>query len=165
MKLSLLALSILIIACSTMFFTYLLGQSFGQYMPTITQTLGFPTTTTLLMTFPPWAFATGFAIFNSWHSDRTQEKFFHIALAYGFALLGYIISLSTNSIAGRYIALFGMCMGYSGGLITLSWISSSIPRPPIKRAASIAIVIAFSNIAQVSDSTFELCSSTLMVDI
>lgn len=104
--------------------------------------------------FPPWAFATVFALINSWHSDRTGEKFWHIALSYGFALLGYIVALSTNTIAGRYISLFGMCMGFSGGIITLGWISSSIPRPPVKRAASIAFINAFANIGQVSASTF-----------
>lgn len=170
-----------------MYFTYLMGLSFSQYLPTITATLGFSTTITLLLTFPPWAFATLFALANSWHSDRTGEKFGHIALSYGFALLGYIVALSgswmrcffisvggTNiwlqtakTVAGRYVSLFGMCMGFSGkyssssnirivkdaffqgGIILLGWISTSIPRPPVKRAASIAFVNGFANIGQV----------------
>ncbi len=77
-----------------MYFLYIMGLSFGQFLPTITQTLGFSTTITLLLTFPPWAFATLFALANSWHSDRTGEKFFHIVLSYSFALLGYIVALS-----------------------------------------------------------------------
>lgn len=80
-----------------MYFTYIMGLSFGQYLPTITATLGFSTTITLLMTFPPWAFATIYALLNSWHSDRTGEKFWHIATSYGFALLGYIVALSGTS--------------------------------------------------------------------
>ncbi|KAL1740730.1 MFS general substrate transporter, partial [Schizophyllum fasciatum] len=136
-------------ALAIMYFTYILGLSFVQYMPTITKTLGFNTTITLLLTFPPWAFATLFALENSWHSDATGDKFYHIALSYGFALLGYIVAMSTKSIAGKYVSLFGMCMGFSGGLIIMGWVSSSIPRPPVKRAAAIAFVNAFANMAQV----------------
>jgi hypothetical protein len=134
------------------YFTFIMGGSFGAYMPTITKTLGFSTTITLLLTFPPWAFATIYALFNSWHSDRTGDKFWHMAGSYGFCVLGYILALTAKSVAGRYIALFGMCMGYSAGIILLGWISSSIPRPPVKRAASIGLVNCFANIGQIPTS-------------
>jgi len=135
-----------------MYFSYLIGLSFSQYLPTITKTLGFSTTTTLLMTFPPWAFATIYALFNSWHSDRTNEKFWHVASSYGFALLGYIIALSAKTVAGRYISLFFMCMGFSAGIITIGWVGLVVPRPPVKRAAAIALVNAFANIGQIPAS-------------
>ncbi|THV05376.1 MFS general substrate transporter [Dendrothele bispora CBS 962.96] len=141
-----------VLALALMYFTYLTGLSFGQYLPTITKTLGFSTTITLLLTFPPWAFATLFALFNSWHSDRTGEMFWHIALSYGFAVLGYVVALSSNTIAAKYVSLFGMCMGYSGGIILLGWVSSTIPRPPVKRAVAIAFVNAFANIGQIPTS-------------
>ncbi|KAJ4472132.1 MFS general substrate transporter [Lentinula aciculospora] len=135
-----------------MYFTYIMGLSFASYMPTITATLGFSTTITLLLTFPPWAFATLYALVNSWHSDRTGDKFWHIAGAYGFAILAYIVALTAKTAVGKYVSLFGMCMGYSGGIIILGWISTSIPRPPIKRAASIAFINAFANIGQIPTS-------------
>ncbi|KAF9076573.1 MFS general substrate transporter [Rhodocollybia butyracea] len=135
-----------------MYFTYIMGLSFAAYMPTITGTLGFSTTITLLLTFPPWAFATLYALVNSWNSDRTGEKFFHLAGSYGFAILGYIVALTSKTVAGKYVSLFGMCMGFSGGIITLGWISTSLPRPPIKRAASIAFINAFANIGQIPTS-------------
>ncbi|TRM64279.1 MFS general substrate transporter [Schizophyllum amplum] len=139
-------------AMAVMFFTYLLGLSFNAYLPTIAKNLGFSTTITLLLTFPPWAFATVFSLLNSWHSDRTGDKFFHIALSYGFAVLGYIVALTSKSVAGQYIALFGMCMGYSGGFIIIGWNSASIARPPVKRAAAIGFVSAFGNVAQIPTS-------------
>ncbi|KIK65646.1 hypothetical protein GYMLUDRAFT_39145 [Collybiopsis luxurians FD-317 M1] len=135
-----------------MYFTYIMGLSFAAYMPTITATLGFSTTITLLLTFPPWAFATLYALANSWNSDRTGDKFWHIAGSYGFAILGYIVALTAKTIAGKYLSLFGMCMGFSGGIIILGWINTSIPRPPIKRAASIAFINAFANIGQIPTS-------------
>lgn len=82
---------------SFMYFTYIMGLSFASYMPTITATLGFSTEITLLLTFPPWAFATLYALANSWNSDRTGDKFWHISGAYGFAILGYIVALSGKS--------------------------------------------------------------------
>ncbi|KAJ7584618.1 MFS general substrate transporter [Mycena floridula] len=139
-------------ALGFMYFTYLMGLSFGQYLPTITQTLGFSTTITLLLTFPPWFIGTLFALANSWHSDRTGDKFWHIAVSYGLALLGYIVALTAETVAGKYIALFGMTMGFSGGIILLSWTSCSIPRPAVKRAASIAFVNGFANIGQIPAS-------------
>jgi len=139
-------------ALAVVYFTYLTGLSFAQYFPSITKTLGFNTTITLLLTFPPWAFATVFALANAWHSDRTGEKYFHIALGYGFAMLGYILALTAKTTAGKYISLFGMCMGYSGGILLIGWVSTSIPRPPVKRAAAIAIVNGFGNIGQIPTS-------------
>lgn len=38
---------------------------------------------------------------------------------------------------------------FPGGILLLGWISTSIPRPPIKRAAAIAIVYGFGNIGQI----------------
>ena len=77
-----------------MYSTYFMGGSFSQYLPSITETLGFSTTVTLLLMFPNCAFATIFALASAWNSDRTGEKYFHIALGYGFAIIGYILALT-----------------------------------------------------------------------
>lgn len=166
-----------------------MGLSFSQYFPSITKTLGFNTTITLLLTFPPWAFATVFALANAWHSDRTGEKYFHIALGYAFAILGYIIALTSkwtrysscvptrsppphSQDHGRKVHLpvrnvHGLQRHvlftshqtsrlifntFPGGIILLGWVSTSVPRPPVKRAAAIAIVNGFANIGQIPAS-------------
>lgn len=41
---------------------------------------------------------------------------------------------------------------FLGGILLLGWVSTSIPRPPIKRAAAIAIVNGFANIGQIPTS-------------
>jgi hypothetical protein len=41
---------------------------------------------------------------------------------------------------------------YTGYVVALAWVSNSIPRPPAKRAAALAIINAFSNIAQIYSS-------------
>ena len=41
---------------------------------------------------------------------------------------------------GRYVSLFLLASGYVGNAMVLVWVSSSVPRPPSKRAASLGIV-------------------------
>src|ERR1700742_836373 len=54
------------------------GLSFNQYFPTLTATLGFNTTITLLLCAPPWAIAVILTFLNARHSDKRGERFFHI---------------------------------------------------------------------------------------
>lgn len=46
--------------------------------------------------------------------DRTGERYFHIAMWWWTAIIGFIIALCTMSIAARYISLFLMAAGYAG---------------------------------------------------
>jgi hypothetical protein len=46
--------------------------------------------------------------------DKTGERFFHIAAWWWGVILGFIIALSTMSIAGRYVSMFLMACGYVG---------------------------------------------------
>ena len=72
------------------------------------------------------------------------------------AIVGYIIGLTTTSVAGRYVALFIMTPGfcgkwlsnyiiqlfislYSAYPITFVWVPNAIPRPPAKRSAAIGL--------------------------
>ena len=47
-------------------------------------------------------------------TDKTGERFFHIAGWWWFVMLGYVISLSTMAVGGRYISMFLMAIGYAG---------------------------------------------------
>jgi len=130
----------------------LLGLSFISYFPTLTQTLGFNTTFTLLLAAPPWILASIICCLNALHADKTGERFFHIAGWWWGVVLGFIIALSTFSIAGRYVSLFLMACGYVGFAMTLVWVSNAIPRPPAKRAAAMGIVNGCGNIGNVMGS-------------
>ncbi|KAI0767045.1 MFS general substrate transporter [Fomes fomentarius] len=125
---------------SVMNFTQNLGLSYSNFFPTIAATLGFSTTTTLLLTVPPWIVATICCCLNAWHADRKGERFFHICVPWWGTVVGFIISTTTMSVAGRYIAMFLMAGGNVGFALTLSWLSIMVPRPPAKRSAAIAIV-------------------------
>jgi len=130
----------------------LLGLSFVNFFPTLTATLGFNTTISLVLAAPPWIFATIVCCASAWHADRTGERFFHITAPWWGVMLGYIIGLSTMSVGGRYFAMFLMAGGYAGFALTLVWTSNAIPRPPAKRSAAIGIVNGFGNLGNLIGS-------------
>jgi hypothetical protein len=67
-------------------------------------------------------------------------------------IIGFVISMSTLNVAARYVALFLQASSYAGFIVFYSWISSSFPRPPAKRAVAIAMVNAFSQLGNVAGS-------------
>ncbi|OBZ76616.1 Pantothenate transporter liz1 [Grifola frondosa] len=99
--------------------------SFNAFFPTLSATMGYNPTVTLLLCAPPWAFATLVAFTASRHSDRY---------------------------AARYVSLFLMAQSYAGFIIFLAWVSNSIPRPPSKRAVALALINAFSQLGNIAGS-------------
>ncbi|KAE8367307.1 major facilitator superfamily domain-containing protein [Aspergillus caelatus] len=134
------------------FTAYVVGLSFNAFFPTLTGTLGFGYVPTLLMSAPPWVFSCLFSLVVAWSSDRYQEKFWHIVGPILVGLVGFIISMSTLNVAARYVALFLQAASYAGFIVFYSWISSSFPRPPAKRAVAIAMINAFSQLGNVAGS-------------
>ncbi|KDQ55120.1 hypothetical protein JAAARDRAFT_60082 [Jaapia argillacea MUCL 33604] len=133
-------------------FSQLLGLSFVNFFPTLTATLGFPTTATLLMAAPPWIFAALMCCLNAWHADKTGERFFHVTWWTWGTILGYIIALSTTNVGARYFSLFIMASGYASFALVMVWTSNAIPRPPAKRAAAIGLVNGFGNLGNLVGS-------------
>jgi hypothetical protein len=63
-----------------------------------------------------------------------------------FGLAAFIIAATTTAFAPRYVAMMLMPAGvYTGYVVTLAWISNTLPRPPAKRAAALAFINAVSN--------------------
>ncbi|KAF8916433.1 major facilitator superfamily domain-containing protein [Mucidula mucida] len=137
---------------SIMNMSQLLGLSFVNFFPTLTQTLGFSTTVTLLLAAPPWIFSSIMCCLSAWHADRTGERFFHMAGWWWGVILGFIIALSSMSIAARYVSLFLMACGYCGFSLTAVWVSNVVSRPPSKRAAAIGLVNGIGNIGNLMGS-------------
>ncbi|BCS18744.1 uncharacterized protein APUU_11572A [Aspergillus puulaauensis] len=134
------------------FTAYVVGLSFNAFFPSLTETLGFGYVPTLLMSAPPWVFSCLFSLCVAWSSDRYQEKFWHIVGPILIGLIGFIICMSTLNVAARYVALFLQAASYAGFIVFYSWISTSFPRPPAKRAVAIALVNAFSQLGNVAGS-------------
>ncbi|KAF8554138.1 MFS general substrate transporter [Imleria badia] len=130
----------------------LLGLSFINFFPTLTATLGYSTTVTLLMAAPPWVFASICCVINVWHCDRTGERYFHLAVWWWTIIIGYIIALATMSTGGRYFSLFLMSLGYCGFALTLTWVSNAVPRPPAKRSVALGMVNGVGSIGNILGS-------------
>ncbi|TEB30217.1 sugar transporter [Coprinellus micaceus] len=126
--------------------------SFNAYFPTLAATMGYDRTVTLLLCAPPWAFAAIVTFLLARHSDKVQERFYHIIASYLVGIVGFIIAISTMNTAGRYVALFLMAQSYAGFVCQYAWISGSFPRPPSKRAVALALINAFSQLGNIAGS-------------
>lgn len=79
-------------------------------------------------------------------------QIWHIYGPIFMGLVGFIICMSTQNVAARYVALFLQAGSYAGFIVFYSWISSSFPRPPAKRAVALALINAFSQLGNVAGS-------------
>jgi hypothetical protein len=125
------------------------SASFTNFFPTIVKTLGYNKTQTLLLSAPPYVFAAILGITNSWHSDKTRERWLHVVWPQVFCSIGFIISATTLNTGARYTATFMMMSVYGSFGCILSWVSSTLPRPSSKRAVAYAVVNAGSNLASI----------------
>jgi hypothetical protein len=109
--------------------------------------------TTLLLTVPPYIFGVITLLCNSFHADKTGERFYHVVIPLCFGAVAYIIAATTTSFAARYVAIMMMPAGtLSGYAVCLAWISNTLPRPPAKRAAALAMINSVSNMTSIYSS-------------
>ncbi|CDZ96600.1 mfs general substrate transporter [Phaffia rhodozyma] len=126
------------------------GLSFNQFFPSLTQTLGYNSTISLLLCAPPFFFTTICAFFVARHSDKLQERYLHIVIPLLLGVVGFVIAMATENTAARYVSMFLMAQSYSGFVVFYAWISASFPNPPMKRAIAIALINAFSQLGNIS---------------
>ena len=86
------------------------------------------------------AFATIVSIANSWHADKTGDRYWHSMWGPCIAPIGFILSMTTKGVAPRYIGCFLMYMVYCCFGILFSWVQTSCPTPPLKKAVVVAVV-------------------------
>ncbi|KAG1806862.1 MFS general substrate transporter [Suillus plorans] len=126
--------------------------SFNAYFPTLSATLGYNPTVSLLLVAPPFVFAVIVTFCLCRHSDYKQERFYHIIGSWIAGIIGFIIAISTMNTAARYVSLFLMAQTYAGLVVMLAWMNNSFPRPPSKRAVCVAIINGFSQLGNVAGS-------------
>ena len=131
--------------CLVLQFNYI-AASVTNFFPVVVAGLNFNRTTTLALTAPPYILCCIAIIINGWHSDKKRERALHIIVPFVITIVGNVITLSTTSIAPRYVA---MCLlppsFYSASIVILSWISSSITGPAVKRAIVYALINCLCN--------------------
>ncbi|KAG6919397.1 hypothetical protein DXG01_006280 [Tephrocybe rancida] len=126
--------------------------SFNAFFPTLSATLGFNTTVSLLLCAPPFVFTVIVSALLSYHSDKVGERFYHIVSSFAVGILGFVIAISTMNTAARYVSLFLMAQSYAGFVVLYAWTSNTFPRPPSKRAVALALINAFSQLGNIAGS-------------
>lgn len=134
-------------------FCMVFSSSVANFFPTVVQTLGYGRVESLLLTVPPYLLGIITCCLNAWHSDRTGEKYLHITLPLLVSVASFALAAATTSTIPRYISMMLMIPGcYTGYVVALGWISSTIPRPSAKRAAALALINAISNASSIVSS-------------
>jgi len=136
--------------------------SYSHFFPTLIQELHFKNrTTVLLLTSPPYLFAFVWAISFALDADRRQIRSTHAAISQTVAIIGTILLIAIPNSEKhhwpRYFLTFLVAAGTFGVYsTTYTWLSSTIPRPPIKRAAAIGIANSLANVASLFANYFWL---------
>ncbi|GAB7358660.1 hypothetical protein MBLNU230_g3889t1 [Neophaeotheca triangularis] len=131
--------------CGILYATYTAG-AVNNFFPTVVDGLGFDRNTSYGLTAPPFILCVICMLINGWHSDKTQERFLHIALPLVVTFIANVIAVATTNIGARYFAMMLLPASfYSSAIVQLSWISGSLSQPSVKRAASIAFINSMCN--------------------
>ncbi|KAH3920461.1 hypothetical protein HBH56_004810 [Parastagonospora nodorum] len=133
--------------------------SYSHFFPTLIQQIGFKNrTTVLLLTSPPYLFAFVWALSFATVADRKQNRSVSAGISAIVAMLGSVLMITVlKNPWARYAFTFLVCAGTFGIYsTTYTWLSSTIPRPPVKRAAAIGIANSCANMASLFANYFWL---------
>lgn len=122
----------------------------NSYFPTVVATLGYGRTETLLLTAPPYLLSCIVALGVCLNADRTGERYFHFTIPVWVSVVGFIISASAVNVPARYFSMMIMLPGvYTAFTLGLTWAANTMPRPPAKRAALLALCNACANCSSI----------------
>lgn len=125
------------------------ASGFQNYFPTLTATLGYNQTISLLLVAPPYIFMVFYSMAHSYLSDRYNNRFWFFMYPIPITFVGFIIFMTTDSFGARYFSFFLMMFVFSVFGTCYGWIASAIPRPPAKRAAAYAFINSIGNSASI----------------
>ncbi|KAG1845711.1 sugar transporter [Suillus subalutaceus] len=137
------------------------SMSFGIYFPTLSATMGYSATTSLLLCAPPWILGTATSFVVARHSDVTGDRFWHIVSPMLIGIAGFILAISTMNTTMRYISLdlrvplrFLMTQGPVAYVVCLTWVMNTFSQSQSKRAAAIALINSMASAGVISSSYF-----------
>ena len=120
-----------------------------NYFPTLTQTINSDHTIALLLCAPPYIFMVIWSYVHCRISDHMGHRFWFFVYPIPISIVGFLIFMFVDNIAARYFSLFLQIFLFAMNGTLYAWISSSIPRPPAKRAAAIAFINSVGNMASI----------------
>ena len=122
---------------------------FQNFYPTLTATLGYSHIVSLLLVAPPYIFIVFWSLGHSFMSDRLGNRFWFFMYPIPVTIVGFIIFMTTSSFGPRYFSFFLINFVFAMNGTCYAWISNAIPRPPAKRAASLAFINSVGNAASI----------------
>ncbi|OJJ50386.1 hypothetical protein ASPZODRAFT_139686 [Penicilliopsis zonata CBS 506.65] len=125
------------------------ASGFQNFFPTLTETLGYNETISLLLVAPPYVFMVVYSMVHSHMSDRFGNRFWFFVYPIPISIVGFVIFMTTDKFGPRYFSFFLMIFVFAQNGTLYSWISNAIPRPPAKRAAAYAFINSVGNSASI----------------
>jgi MFS family permease len=107
-----------------MLFCIVASGTVTNFFPTVVQTLGYSPVKPLLLTVPPYVLCVITTYLNSWHADRTGERYLHVILPLFVAVIAFIMPAATTSTAPGYVAM--MLGVYTSFVVGLAWVSNTL---------------------------------------
>ncbi|KAJ5788761.1 Major facilitator superfamily domain general substrate transporter [Penicillium paradoxum] len=125
------------------------AAGFQNFFPTLVKTLNYNETITLVLVAPPYLFMVVYSLCHSLASDRLERRFWFFVYPIPITIAGFIIFMKTDSFGPRYFSFFLMIFVFAQNGTLYSWLASSIPRPPAKRAVAFAFFNSIGNSASI----------------
>ncbi|KAG1743055.1 MFS general substrate transporter [Suillus lakei] len=130
------------------------STSFVIFFPTLSATMGYSATTSLLLCAPPWILGAATSFVVARHSDATGDRFWHIVGPLLVGIVGFMLAISTMNTAMRYLSLFIMAQSPVAYVVTLTWVMNTFSQSHSKRAAAIALINTMGSAGLISSSYF-----------
>ncbi|KAF1959948.1 permease of the major facilitator superfamily [Byssothecium circinans] len=125
------------------------AAGFQNFFPTLTKTLGYSKTISLLLVAPPYVFMVFYSFAHCYASDYLGNRFWFLVYPAFVSIVGFIVFMTTDSFGPRYFSFFLMNFVFAQNGTIYAWISNAIPRPPAKRAAALAFINSIGNSASI----------------
>ncbi|KAF2712820.1 permease of the major facilitator superfamily [Pleomassaria siparia CBS 279.74] len=125
------------------------AAGFQNFFPTLTKTLGYSETVSLLLVAPPYVFMVFYSFAHCYASDYLGNRFWFLSYPVFISSVGFIVFMTTDSFGPRYFSFFLMNFVFAQNGTLYAWISNAIPRPPAKRAAALAFINSVGNSASI----------------
>ncbi|KAJ1978672.1 hypothetical protein H4R33_005922 [Dimargaris cristalligena] len=124
------------------------------FQPTVIRDLGFSSWQAQLLTIPPSIINATWTVLCSYHSNRTGERAFHIAIPALLGATGYVLLAVLTSGPGRYAVICTLLSMYNASLPpTLGWLTNNLVGST-KSATATALVISFGNLSGIISGQF-----------
>ncbi|TKA82447.1 hypothetical protein B0A49_00046 [Cryomyces minteri] len=131
------------------------SQTWTYFFPSIVQTLGYGTITSLLLTAPVYIFGFLTSLGNSLVAAHTGHRAILIMWPLTLDIIGNVMVIASHSTAIRYTGMFLMCCGsFSAFNVLEAWVGGTVPRTRTKRAVTYALVNMLGNLSNIYGSYF-----------